>query len=362
MLFDTPENLTRYLEERVLDTCYIIYSHDNFLTEQTRTIVKQRIRKEHTFQNQVWDIHSHVDWEQIRALHSPSLFDHHLLIDLRWNQSFTLSVKEALEKFLDEIQINHQTVRSICLVSCLNIPLATYRTHWFQQLLKKGTFISLRKPNTAQFPHWLATRLAAIKLHLDEKALLYLSRAVENNFIAIEQIIQKLRLVYTKETPTLLNLKQLKLIVADDATFEIHALVDAIMVEKAERCWRILNHLRVKNAPTMLILAYLVRLLRLLSCLYYATRNGMLLNEAFKKYRVWKMQQAYFQKVLPSCSATTLKNFFQFIYQTEQMIKGAVPGDSWQALEKLVLNLACFSKEAEKPCLTLSIESFSSQY
>ena len=160
---------------------------------------------------------------------------------------------------------------------------------------------------------------------------------VEGNLLAADQEVQKLALLLD---PGLVQVEDVLQAVADSARYDVFQLVDACEAGNAGRAHRILSGLQGEGAAPVLILWAFVREIRALASVAWQIAHGARAADAMSKARIWPKRQSLARNVLARHRLSDLHRLLRQAASVERIIKGAAPGDPWQALTDLVGRLA----------------------
>jgi DNA polymerase-3 subunit delta len=102
---------------------------------------------------------------------------------------------------------------------------------------------------------------------------------------------------------------------------------------------RILESLKQEGTELTLILWALTREIRQLIAIAQTLAQGAALPAALAKHKVWEKRKAWVQRTLKMHSLQQLQLYLQKAAVIDSMIKGGEPGNVWEALLQLALNL-----------------------
>ena len=209
---------------------------------------------------------------------------------------------------------------------------------WATALATAGVWVETRVPDLADLPQWVARRFRSAGLACDPAGLELLAGLVEGNLLAAQQEIDKLTLLYPKGTT--LSVAQIHAAVADGARFDVFQLGDAALSGDVERAVRVLGGLRAEGTAAPLVLWSLVReALVLIDASVRASRDASPLR-AVQGAGVWQSRTDLYVRALRNHKPGGLRRLLRMVGRADQIVKGARPGEPWNALLELTLALA----------------------
>ena len=209
---------------------------------------------------------------------------------------------------------------------------------WAMALTNAGVWVETRPPGLAELPQWIARRFRAAGLTCDAEGLDLLADRVEGNLLAAQQEIDKLALLHP--TGTALDADRIRAAVADGARFDVFQLGDAALAGDVERAVRVLGGLREEGTAAPLVLWSLVReTLVLVDAGIRASRDGSAAR-GVQGAGVWQSRSDLYIRALRHHKPGALRRLLRMAGRADQIVKGARPGEPWNALLELTLALA----------------------
>ena len=155
--------------------------------------------------------------------------------------------------------------------------------------------------------------------------------------LSAAQEIEKLVLLHgTGE----IGLEQIDSAVADNARFDVFALLDAALGGSPRHALRMLHGLRAEGTPAPVVLWALARELRTLLTVLRAIERGAGLEQALGAARVWPKRKSLFYPAVQRQSIDQVNRLLIICQETDAAIKGVLQNDPWQRLVELTLGLS----------------------
>ena len=129
-------------------------------------------------------------------------------------------------------------------------------------------------------------------------------------------------------------------VVSDSARFDVFELAAAAFAGKVARALRILAGLRAEGREPPLILWALVSDLRALSRVRHRLRTERSLEQVFRAERVWSSRQPPLRAALSRIDGPGIDRMLLLAARIDRVAKGAMRGDPWVLLERLVAEIA----------------------
>jgi DNA polymerase-3 subunit delta len=209
---------------------------------------------------------------------------------------------------------------------------------WATALASAGVWVETRVPALTDLPRWIAQRFRTAGLHCDAEGLQILAARVEGNLLAAQQEIDKLALLHKPGTS--LTAIEIRVAVADGARFDVFQLGDAALSGDLERAVRVLEGLREEGTAAPLVLWSLVREVLVLVDAGVRASRGKSPLQAVQGAGVWKSRTELYLQAMRHHKPGTLRRLLRMAGRADQIVKGAHPGEAWNALLELTLALA----------------------
>ena len=323
--------------ERTLPAA-ILMSGEEPLQKQEALDLTLRMAREQGFEERLrYEIDLHFDFSHIiHEWNAPSLFAPRRVFDLRLN-NLRLS-KEALAWLIAAASANSGD--NLLIVSVNKLEAAQKKSAWVQAFEQHGLWLEVWPLKDGEMLAWMERRLKGHGLSAEREALQLLGEQLEGNLLAAAQEIDKLSLLFAKNT--LLTSEDILSSVANSSRHNVFEIGEAILQRDSKRALRVLHGLQNEGEEPILIAWAVTREIRLLADFSTRIEHGETPSHAQKALRIRDTQmRQYTQK------ARTGSRRWQALLleaaQFDRIVKGVAPIGSarpWPALTALMLK-AC---------------------
>lgn len=281
------------------------------------------------------DIH-HVDnrynWERLdEAANTMSLFAEKKIIELRLTGKPSDKGKALLR------YVANPPPDTLLLVISGKLDASAKKTKWYKQVEQAGVGIPIWPIEDKQLPSWINQRLSQHGLQMTPEALHLMAERVEGNLLAAAQEIEKLKLF---ADGNIIDVDTISKVVSNSARYNVFNIVDKALRGDAAEAIRAMNGLRGEGTEAIVILWALSREVRTLSELKNSIDNGLSMDAAFQKYRIWDKRKSLVRQALNHLDQTKLDTMILTSSATDCAIKGIGTGSPWDKLTSIILTLA----------------------
>jgi len=324
-----PDRLDRVLDQE-LAPVYLFAGPEMLLVLEACDAVRRACRAQGIEERIVLDASGKFDWNELGlATETGSLFASRRLVELRIpngkpGREGSTAIKNWLEGDPDDV----------LLISCMEWKVDSERGAWVRAIEKHGVFMPAWTIKPAHLPRWLQARARAKGLSLDNSAAAFLAELMEGNLLAAAQTIDRLAL--NPPPGEKLDLEGLKSAVDDHARFDAFRLSELVLLGDTARALRCCQGLKAEDVPQAMIVAALAGDLKKLQGLH-AMPGNMPMEKAMTSLGIFKSKQPQFRTALDRLSPARVNNALARLSPIDQLSKGQVFGDFWQALERWVL-------------------------
>lgn len=326
----TADKITQQLSKG-LSPIYFISGEDPLLAGEVTDAIRAEARRQGYDERESHSADAKFDWGSLRAgLDNLSLFASRKIVEIRLTTG-----KPGREGGAAIVELVANPPPDTLFI--LTAPKVDAKTKWVKTLEKEAVWVAIRALAPEQLPRWLAGRMRAAGLSFTEDALEMLAARVEGNLLAAQQEINKLALLADGQQVTADSVRQS---VADGARFDVFQLADAAVGQDASRAVRILYGLQKEGVAPALTLWALAREANQLVSLWSKVDQGTPPGRAMNEARIWNTRQPLLSKALSRHDERSVRRLAAKAGLTDRIVKGASPGQPWNALLELVLCLA----------------------
>jgi DNA polymerase-3 subunit delta len=274
------------------------------------------------------------DWEDFEGgLQNLSLFASRRLLELRLP---TGKPGDKGGRFLTAVATDPKP-DTVIVVITPKLDNQSLKTKWATTLMKKAACLTLKRPDPASMPAWIAGRLKKAGLSGDSEAIELLAARVEGNLLAAKQEIDKLTLLVAEGRVTV---DMVRASVADGARFDVFQLTDAALAGHTARAARILNSLEKEGVGATLVLWSLAREIGTVADVIYRQECGASAGKAMDDAGVWSSRKHVIGRAVRSNDPRSIRKLVKKAATTDLIVKGARRGQPWGALMELTFSLA----------------------
>ncbi|MEP5763197.1 MAG: DNA polymerase III subunit delta [Halieaceae bacterium] len=328
-----PEQLQAQLQKQLLPV-YLVTGDEPLLVQEACDAIRARCREAGCSDREVIHVDGRFNWDNLLASSAEmSLFADSKLIELRIPSGKPgANGSKALLAYLER-----PVADDILLIVAGKIDKQSTKSKWFKALDKAGAVVQVWPVDARELPRWMQQRLQQAGLKIDKEALQLLCERVEGNLLAAVQEIEKLRLLCPGDHITVEAVSES---VADNARYNLFALVDRAQQGDAAGALKMLQGLRAEGTETTVVLWALSREIRLLYQCQTDISRGQSQQQALRAQRVWDKRLPIVGAGLARHPLNDLAELLHRANLADQSIKGLNAGQPWDHLSGLVLDLA----------------------
>lgn len=320
-----PDGIGQHLQRQGLAPVWLIGGDELLLVEECLDQVRQAARDAGYSERQVYHVEPGFRWESLQEGGANlSLFSELRLIEVRLPNGKPGDVGgKALVAWAQ-----NPPPDTCLLVVCGGLDSGSRRAKWYKTLDSAGVSVQCWPIDRSKLPQWINRRLQSRGLNADRDAVAALAQRVEGNLLAAAQDIEKLALLFPKQT---IGVEQINTVVADSARFNVFGLAEAVFSGQADRALRQLFRLKAEGLHVVPIIAVLQRELHDVMQL----ANGSALSR-----RTWPQREQQLRKWATRASVAHWQNGIEQLRAADATGKGQQAGDAWLVLERACIGLA----------------------
>ncbi|MCW5235620.1 DNA polymerase III subunit delta [Verminephrobacter eiseniae] len=338
--------------QRGLAPLYVLHGDEPLLQQEAADAIRAAARARGYTERSAFTVAgAHFDWSAVLAAGgSSSLFAERQIVEIRIPTGKPgKDGSAALQRLAASAQGNDNT---LTLVLLPRLDKATRAGDWFAALQAHGSTIQIDPVERSALPQWLAQRLAAQGQRVlageeGQRTLRFFADRVEGNLLAAHQELQKLALLHPAGD---LTQAQVEAAVLDVARYDVFKLSESVLAGQTARVQRMLDGLQAAGENEVLVHWALAEDIRALKRVKDAMNAGRPLPLALRENRIWGPRERLFERILPQASDAALARLLQSAHIVDGIVKGLRwpdwPADSWQALQRLALQLSRLTPSA----------------
>lgn len=317
---------------RGLAPIYLVSGDEPLLVAQAVERIRAAARARGFEQRELFVIERGFKWTELEGdVDNLSLFASRRLLELRLPSP---RPGDAGSKTLQNLARGDDPDRLV-IVATSKLDSAAARSSWVKAIQSDGVLIQVWPVDRAELPAWIRRRAGTLGLEVAPAAAEALADRVEGNLLAADQELLKLAIL---SQDAVVDEDAILAAVAQNARFDVFRLVDALLSGEARRTFNVLAGLRAEGTEPALVGWALSRELALLVRLGDAVGRGQRVETAFAKLGVWQRRQAPLRRALSRYTAEELAELLRKAAVVDRVIKGAKPGNPWQAVTQLVIS------------------------
>ena len=323
-------------------TLYFISGDIPLLAQNARDCIKAAAKKQGYLNYQLFHVTAQFKWEDFHTeLQAYSLFSEKTILDLR---NPTAKFDKTSTKIITEYCENPDPSKVI-IISSNKLTAAQKRSSWYKIIEKNGVIIQFWPMNQRDLHQWISQQLNKAELRVNHEGIRIIAELTEGNLLASQQAIEKLKLLYPKQSLTDEMITQT---VSDNAQFSVFDLTNYILQGDTQHIAHIMQHLQFSGAEPTLVLWSLCNELRQLIKLCYKLENGDDMQQVLAGQ--WASRKTILKNTLQRVSTSMLETLLLRASKIDLMIKGISPGNHWDALTQLAFSFAGTPTRLQSSC------------
>ena len=313
---------------------WLIHGDEPLLVLESADAVRAAARKRGHGEREVHFVERGFDWSLFaQSAASQSLFGERKLVELRLASGrLPAAAAEPLEAYCGRPNPD------VVLLVTMPRPEGSgwWKAGWYGALDRAGVIVEAQPVTRAQLPQWLSQRLARQKQRASAETLALMADRVEGNLLAAQQEILKLALLAPEGE---LSGEQVAAAVSSVARYDFETLAGALYAGDVAHYLRALEGLRGEGESAAALAWRLGEELVALHRIRLEMGGVRPLESLFTAHRIWRAAQPRCEKALRRLSAARLHAAALHVARIERASKGAGPGEPWDELAMLGLEL-----------------------
>jgi len=313
---------------------YLVHGDEPLLAIEAADAVRSAARQRGFSQREVFFVEKSFDWSAVaHAGASRSLFGDRSILELRFASGrVAAAAAQAIERYCGKPNPD------VLLLISMPRPEGSgwWKSGWFAALDAAGVIVEAQPVARAKLAEWISQRLARQRQSAGAETLDFLADRVEGNLLAAQQEILKLALLAPEGE---LSPQMVEAAVSSVARYEFDTLAEALYAGDFLRYARALAGLRGEGETAAALAWRLGEELAALLRIKLQLGGGRRLEQLFAENRIWRAAQPRCEKALRRMDSDGLRKMVVHVARIERASKGAGPGDPWDELIRLGLEL-----------------------
>ncbi|MEL0629518.1 DNA polymerase III subunit delta [Psychromonas aquatilis] len=324
-----PDQLANQIKQS-LPSCCLIFGDDALLSIEALDQIHAQAKQHGFLERFSYSLDGNFDKDQIFSqFNTLSLFSEKQIIEL----TLTKTTKENTDFIREITPLLNPDILLILKGPKLN--QQQLKSVWCSQLEKQGLLISTNALLPNRFPQWIFQRLKSVGLSADNEVINFLVLHFEGNLLAAKQEIEKLSILFPKQS---LHLTQVEQSITTHNHFNVFQWIDSLLAGDKARNARIMKQLQAEGTELLLLSATLANeISKLLSYSYQLKEMPIAALLAQQKPKLWDAKRELLTKALTRLKAPQLEDMLIQCAQLEVSVKVENKTDTW-----LQLNAICF--------------------
>lgn len=317
-----------------LASIYLIHGDEPLLVLESSDAVRAAARKHGYVEREVLFVERGFDGSTFKqATASQSLFGDRKIVELRLaSGKLPAAVGQAIEKYCGDPN------PEVLLLITMPRPEGSgwWKSGWHTSVDAAGAIVEAQPVTRGQLPEWLAQRLSRQRQRADAESLELMADRVEGNLLAAQQEILKLALLAPAGD---LSPEMIENAVSSVARYDFDTLAGALYSGNFPQYVRALDGMRGEGESAAGLAWRLGEELAVLLMIVSQLGRGRPLERLFTENRIWRGAQPRCEKALKRLSPDRLQAAVLHVARIERATKGVGPGQPWDELIRLGLEL-----------------------
>jgi DNA polymerase III subunit delta len=333
-MFVAPESLRSHIERRGLAPGYLVFGEEPLQAAESADVVRAAARSEGISERLRFEIDAGFDWQQVRSgANELSLFAERRVIEIRLGARKPDKTGSAI---LAEL-VGRDDAQDILLVHADRLDRSAQKAIWFKAIDAAGVTVQVRQIDPSRLDSWIVRRARQHGLTMTPAAAELVAVRAEGNLLAAAQELDKLSLLVEQGQ---VDVDIVLGAMVDSARFDVFGLIDVTLSGDGAKAVRMLRGLREEGTEAVVIGWALNRELRNLSYMAVDLAADKPVQSVLNGHKVWRSRAGVVKQALARVSLARVTRLLRDSIALDRIIKGSLPGDPWDELEMLCLELA----------------------
>lgn len=309
---------------------YLVFGEEPLQKMEALDDIRRVAKSRGFIERQSFIVEGQFDWADcLHEFTSLSLFSDRKVIDI------DLGLAKLSPASLDALKkMSHLLNPDILLIVHASKNATEFaKQAWFKPLAELGVQVQFYPLDDYQFMRWLKERASQMGLKLQTDALQLLQHHAAGNLLAARQELEKLALTHYGQW---LDAAFLQQYLADQSHFTVFQLIDSVLAGQGEEALHRLDRLLQQDTEAVIIAWQLQKEAMTLLQLQQAEKQGIPLQDLYKKLNIWPKRQPLYQQALLRLSGNWLQFLLQELHAFDRGYKSGLLSHPAVALGHLV--------------------------
>ena len=316
---------------------------DEALSRKEAFDIIRQFAKEKTYTEKLsFTVDRYFKWDQCAS----SLSSHGLFSQKRMIEIISPSGKintEGDESFYEILQNFSQD--DLLVIHLPQIDKETKLQKWFKEIEKIAYTIKLDEIRPSELPFWLKKRASLLSISLDEESIQLISQFVHGNMLAADQELNKLALLFPRQS---ISFEKVSQSISNVSRYDAFELTEYVLNGDQMKTLSTLNFLKEEGQNPISITSSLSWVLKPMLEIKELDFKGQFLENHLTKSRIFGVKLVFTKKALSFFSLKHLRAAIQKLSEIDKISKGVSPGDAWLETMRLCLGLAKIASRGRK--------------
>ena len=326
------EQLAGHLQ-RGLAPVYLVGGEEPLLLQECCDQIRQAAHEQGFVERDLLQVERGFDWSELAQAGAPSLFATRKIIDLRLRTG--KPGREGGKAFTEWAAAPDPD--TLLLVSCEQWDKGSRTSKWAASLAKAGVQVDIWPIKAQELPRWLEQRMHQHGMQPEPEVVRILADRLEGNLLAAQQEIDRLALI---RGAGVVSVDDVMKVVANSSRFDAFVLAEHMLSGNLQEGLRVAAGLKRMDTPLPPLLGALLRELKTTEAFRLAMRGGEQEAMVFRRLNVWQNRQNNVRNAARRLTTRKLFSAFRTLSLIDRQSKGRAPGDPWQSIDSLLLQLS----------------------
>jgi DNA polymerase III subunit delta len=315
----TSDSLASHLSQQLL-CVYLISGDEPLRVGEAADAIRARARQDGFSERETYTLERNPDWNAILGAASErSLFAERRILEIRLASGKPgVAGGAALTKLAQM-----RDAALLVLIIAPRLDRDAKEAPWVQAIDSVGAWIQIWPIDEEHLVEFLRARARRLGLAVEDEALEVLAARVEGNLLAAQQELEKLRLLFDKQS---IRAADVLASVGDSARYDVAQLASAALAGEGARALHVLAGLRSEGAEPPLVLWALNKAVH---DLWSAAASGAAAPPR------WQRNSAALAHGLRRAHRVPFARITERALRADRVLKGRFYGDVWEEMALL---------------------------